>query len=822
MSVLGAESTSKSAAAFEVEPGAKQFVWIVWWSILIALLVLIGSYKVNIPIGDEWDHVAIISGQQPLSMDWLWSQEVNHRFPVAKLIWLLSLRVSDYDFHLLMFLDLLGLAALSCSLIRVATIVRGRPSYSDAFFPLVILNPSQWENLFSGFQLALVIPVISACSLVALIVLTRRVNILDGWRATVLACVCLVLLPVSTSAGLPFAGALSLWFGYLAISHLRSRVRTDCSKAQALLISSVISLLMIALYYRGYVHADYIPPVPSIGAALRTTIEFLGVSFGRGLATPYSGWSVVFLMIIGACSLFLTWRRSVQDRRSTFGLCIFLGATLFLALGIGQGRGGFGVGAGLPSRYVTLMLPALVCLYYIFEVCPTPGFSRSLQFFLFAGSCAALPLGVDDALRQRDEHNVQIQALEKDLSAGMQPTALVERYRAFLNPSWTAEHLDSAAEQIRMLHRAGVGVFRNLQDLRLVSIPISQSARDSRFDFALAEPQVVSTIRFRCTYESSDSPPTLRVSWTQGKSEPFDTARFTEIALSPRSSDQMITVSVNDTLNEFRVEPGTTVFGFQISELALLLPTNETRVAVATPVKGTLDLADSSQIAGWAWDSSHPDDRVELDIRDGNRQLNKVRADQFRQDLRDARIGDGKHSFSYPLPVITGDSKVHIIHAIVAGTGIELTGSPKAISRTNEQATKIAPPPATALITRTAAGGIDRLNDVNNPAPIPNAQHPFLLGAKKELIIAGWLADRADGRAFDEIYAIVSGRRIPATVQARPDVAAHFSNPALARSGFSITLTAANLGKDIQRIDLIGRIGKELYRMANPVYVDAR
>ena len=95
------------------------------------------------------------------------------------------------------------------------------------------------------------------------------------------------------------------------------------------------------------------------------------------------------------------------------------------------------------------------------------------------------------------------------------------------------------------------------------------------------------------------------------------------------------------------------------------------------PMGGSLDAVTADVIAGWAWDKSQPDTPIKVDIIDGDKKLTTVLADEFRQDLLDAKAGNGKHAFNYPTPESLKDGKPHTIRAKITGTDKELTGSPK-------------------------------------------------------------------------------------------------------------------------------------------------
>jgi len=115
-------------------------------------------------------------------------------------------------------------------------------------------------------------------------------------------------------------------------------------------------------------------------------------------------------------------------------------------------------------------------------------------------------------------------------------------------------------------------------------------------------------------------------------------------------------------------------------------PPQETDIETAMTQSGVVDSEPGAEIVGgWAWDSSQPDSPVDLDVYDGDEKVATVRADEFRQDLVDAGIGNGKHGFSYEPPASMRDSAAHSLSVKIAGSGIHLTNSPMEF-RVREQA----------------------------------------------------------------------------------------------------------------------------------------
>ncbi len=101
----------------------------------------------------------------------------------------------------------------------------------------------------------------------------------------------------------------------------------------------------------------------------------------------------------------------------------------------------------------------------------------------------------------------------------------------------------------------------------------------------------------------------------------------------------------------------------------------------AESLTGYIDEADGSHIAGWIWQPLHPSARLTVDLFDGNTRLARASANQFRADLLEAGIGDGRHAFLFLLDETPLPNRRHILHLRCSDSGIELPGSPIVIER---------------------------------------------------------------------------------------------------------------------------------------------
>ena len=68
------------------------------------------------------------------------------------------------------------------------------------------------------------------------------------------------------------------------------------------------------------------------------------------------------------------------------------------------------------------------------------------------------------------------------------------------------------------------------------------------------------------------------------------------------------------------------------------------------PYNGYVDQVTCTTISGWTWNSQQPDTPINVDVYSDGAFLTSVPANQFRQDLRNAGIGNGVHGVSFATP----------------------------------------------------------------------------------------------------------------------------------------------------------------------------
>ncbi|MEN3369777.1 MAG: hypothetical protein V7609_1920 [Verrucomicrobiota bacterium] len=116
-----------------------------------------------------------------------------------------------------------------------------------------------------------------------------------------------------------------------------------------------------------------------------------------------------------------------------------------------------------------------------------------------------------------------------------------------------------------------------------------------------------------------------------------------------------------------------------VPEVQSASPIMAPKPAASAQLEGSLDIVEVGFARGWAWDASHPETPIQVEIYDGKTLLGAIIASEFREDLKKAGKGDGKHAFNYPLAATLRDGQAHTISIRFVGSSTELPGSPKTL-----------------------------------------------------------------------------------------------------------------------------------------------
>ena len=443
-----------------VKPWARTTaVWLVWAATLASILVAIARHGRNIPFEEDWLMVAAMTGHEPDLPGWLWSQNSEHRLPLPRLVNLGLLRATG-DFRATMVFDTLALAAVAAGMILVARRLRhGRTSLADGFFPLLLLQLGNWDNLVWAWQIQFVLPTVLAMALLLLIV-ARPVPTHGAAAAGALA---LIGLPLSGANGLLFAPPLAAWFAYAAWERRRRDAAADSAEIALPAGAALVTLLLCAVYFVGYESSPWNPPSPGLTATLETTGKFLALSVGPAAAKAWliCGTIVVLVLLASLGTLLAAGRRWDDDRVRVVGLFAFFAAAAVLALAVGWGRAGRAAATGRVSpRYVLLAAPALCAAYFTLLLFGRGRLQRAGPAALALLLALMFPFNTRVGLERRDWFGGGFAAFERDLAASVPPALLAERHHSFML------HWDTAlmVSSMRMLRDARIGPFARLAE----------------------------------------------------------------------------------------------------------------------------------------------------------------------------------------------------------------------------------------------------------------------------------------------------------------------------------------------------------------------
>src|SRR5262249_2946288 len=218
----------------------------------LAMLRFVYLYGGNVPYLDDWDIVPALTGNQPVTFGWLWSQHNEHRLPLPRLLLLALYHVSGFDFRSGMVFNAAALILMTALMLHAAARIRGNVSLTDAFIPLLLLSWAHYDNLLwsrqVGFVLATLLAILALHALSQSASLSRSIGLYMG----MLVCA----LPLTGAVGLAFAAPLSVWMMMVAWVCRRQ----DVSLTKILVTGSLLGFLLIGLYFKDYRGADIESP----------------------------------------------------------------------------------------------------------------------------------------------------------------------------------------------------------------------------------------------------------------------------------------------------------------------------------------------------------------------------------------------------------------------------------------------------------------------------------------------------------------------------------------------------------------------------------
>jgi hypothetical protein len=414
--------------------------------------LLVARYGTNVPRWDEWVNAPVLAGHRPVTLEWLWSAHLMHRFPLPRLLSLFVVQSCGGDLRAGMMLNVAALVAATCAFLWAARRARGAWSWSDALFPLALLHWGHTDNILWSFQLGFVLTALLFGALCLLVCRpARRVGV--GWVSAVV--LVLLLLPLVGGAGFLLAAGMTPWLLLVGATSLARRAERA---AGAVALGGALALVaLLGAYATGLESAVTRTSARELGPVLRSAAKFLS----NGLGPVGAPWHPVSTAITGLATLATgallarrAWR--ARDARApAAGLLCLLLALLLVALGVGWGRQGRDEDIAFSLRYVTLAAPLWCLLQLAWSSALAGGRAgRRITAAIALLFAAALPGNELRGLARSAEVFGRLRAFELDAWSGTSAAELARRHAGLVHPS--EEYL---APRIKRMQRAGVAPF---------------------------------------------------------------------------------------------------------------------------------------------------------------------------------------------------------------------------------------------------------------------------------------------------------------------------------------------------------------------------
>jgi hypothetical protein len=564
---------------------------LVLWAFLVGVgLWFVLRYGSNVPYLDDWDIIPFLTGDQPVTAEWLWSQHNEHRVPVPRLLLLALTRVTGIDVRAWMVVNVLAMGGLALALLFAVRRVSGRWRASDVFFPIVLLSWGQAVNFLWGWQLQFFLSTVLAGLALIAIVGGRRFEL----PRTLLVAGCALLLPLCGGNGVALVPGLAAWLAYSAWLRLREDGARARREGVVGLGAAILALGLTVLYFVGWEPVPYHPSHHRPLRAAFNALQFVTAGLGPGIQPLWAGALVAVAVLFAVTGVLLvsSWLGRPEERRRAAGLFCFLGAMASLAFAVGFGR------RDPEIRYVTLALPAWCAAYFAWTLYGPPRARRAVQAMLALAVALAFLSNTRAGIAYGSDLRDKLRGFEREMTAGAPSSLLIARH------VYIHAHHDVPTDYMPLLRRAGVGAFRFLRDdppFHEVPVLLKPAAmkdvewRDgvavSTSDepslvFDLGRDRFVAGIRLVFEYRSrSGRLPYTSIQWKRKSQPEFTERQFYKRSptgdhavwsraswLRPAGPETTMIVWIWDSLAEIRLNPGSQPGTFHIREFTLLVP----------------------------------------------------------------------------------------------------------------------------------------------------------------------------------------------------------------------------------------------------------
>jgi hypothetical protein len=411
--------------------------WAAWAALTVLALAAVIRDNRNIPVGRDWRIVPAVTGHESEPVHWLWYQDGNDRRPAGRaLAW--AVVAATRDFRALGVVAVLGLAALGALLLRASQRSRGA-RWADLFLPVVLLQPAGWTGPAPSTVLMALVPLLLAGTILLAVVSDPA---LRTRRWSLLTALAMVTLPLTGIAGILVAAAAAPWVAACGWRHWPPRdpgVPLDAGPA-------LLSFVFVAIIVTGMVFSDYdfsgwADPaldrgrlVLRAGGALAAALGPAGVSRWDLVAGVIAGLVLLTVFMLGAAGR----RVHEVERYRVLGIaCVLAGS----ALAVMMSAGGFAA--------------LLLCVVFLaWGLYGWPLLTVGVQTALLAAGLIVMPTNAREVARERKAALAPLDALTRDIAAGIPRETLAGRYRSVLLPEGERDEL---AARMAMVGEAGIG-----------------------------------------------------------------------------------------------------------------------------------------------------------------------------------------------------------------------------------------------------------------------------------------------------------------------------------------------------------------------------
>ncbi|MBL8863798.1 MAG: glycosyltransferase [Planctomycetes bacterium] len=409
-------------------------VWGTWLGLVTGAVVFIATYGSQIPFLDDLEILRLWMPTPERSLHGLWALHNEHRIPIPRLIQAGLLELT-WDIRSGMYAQVVIHGAVSAAMILVARRLRGRTSWTDAFFPLIWLHIGNSNNLLMGWQISLALPTALALTWVLSTLLLR--DTLSLGRAVLLSLLP-VMLPLCGGPGIGQAPAVLAGNLLLIALVATKRLRASRAAVPVLALGIVVTVAILVAYFQGFRYPDGTSKTRDPVAILDVAARFWALNLGNaGRAWwPWSAWGI---LAVGTAALVLLLRRlrgPVIPTVQVLALLVGIAGALLVGGAVGHGRGGAGwPSVGFAQRYIGLPAGLLCSVYFAFMLFGGRLASALVRGSLAVALCAAVIwVEVPEGLRYGEERQRHSQKLEQDILSGMQPYEVFRRNGAVVYP----------------------------------------------------------------------------------------------------------------------------------------------------------------------------------------------------------------------------------------------------------------------------------------------------------------------------------------------------------------------------------------------------